>query len=152
MQSPRSIGPLEEYGQDVWKAKKIIDERVRKVGTKIVTEYLIMWDGFDHSDNTWEPSENLLDEQLLDDWRNEPSEQKKCKPLSVEMALLGYSNDHNYAKKKTILEEVKVKVKASTSKRKQSTNSASRGDASSKPISVNKKNKTASFIYFGKTN
>ncbi|KAH9388900.1 Chromo Shadow Domain [Tyrophagus putrescentiae] len=83
--SSDTVGPLTEYGDDVWKAERIIDERVRKGnnGRKIV-EFLIKWDGFDTSQATWEPKKNILNNELLKIWRNERLVEKKPKPSTTE--------------------------------------------------------------------
>lgn len=46
---------------NVYTAERIINERVRNG----VTQYLIKWKGYPHSQNTWEPFENILDRSLI---------------------------------------------------------------------------------------
>lgn len=94
--SSDTVGPLTEYGDDVWKAERIIDERVRKGnnGRKIV-EYLIKWDGFDTSQATWEPRKNILNNELLKIWRNERLVEKKPKVSLLEANEI--LNEHQYA-------------------------------------------------------
>lgn len=76
---PPSTGPLEEYGQDVFMAERIVNERVRKIRGHKVREFLIKWEGFDNGNNTWEPEKNIFNKKLIDSWRLESSKQKKSK-------------------------------------------------------------------------
>ncbi|KAM3716001.1 Chromobox protein [Dirofilaria immitis] len=53
------MDPLD--GQDVYAAEKILKSRTRKGKT----EYLIKWKGWSNQHNTWEPSSNILNENLF---------------------------------------------------------------------------------------
>ena len=65
--SPQVDGGSQEYEADLeWKANKVVASRV-KSGT---IQYLINWDGYDQTYDTWEDPENLLDKQLLRDFNS----------------------------------------------------------------------------------
>ena len=59
---------IEEFGppiidnETIFRAEKLIDTRVRK-GRR---EYLIKWEGFPPSENTWEPEDNIYDPSLIE--------------------------------------------------------------------------------------
>lgn len=51
---------LDEDGYPVYEVEAVLDSRLNKVGRgQAAKEYLVKWKNFDHSENTWEPSENL---------------------------------------------------------------------------------------------
>ncbi len=50
----------------VYFVETILDHRIRKVGRKNVTEYLIKWKGYSYEHNTWEPVSNIMDPELID--------------------------------------------------------------------------------------
>lgn len=81
--SPESLtgipGQLSHLGQDVYIAKRIINEKSSRRG---VTVYRVKWLGYPHSKNTWEPEENLIHKSLLEKWkeiqaRKKPKKKKK---------------------------------------------------------------------------
>ena len=49
-------------GKQYWEVEMVLDERIRKRKR----EFLVKWKGFDQSQNTWEPAENLHDCAALD--------------------------------------------------------------------------------------
>lgn len=54
---------MDEIGKDdVYKAERILDTKIVK-GKKF---FLIKWDGWDESNNTWEPEKNIIDTRLID--------------------------------------------------------------------------------------
>ena len=65
---------LQEY-----EVEEIMDTRTTKEGQQ---EYLIKWRNFDHTENTWEPTENLNCSELLDEFqRRHPNRGKKDRQL-----------------------------------------------------------------------
>src|ERR1700691_1495645 len=59
---PDVIGGEEEYA-----VEKIISHRAKGRSKRV--EYLIKWEGYPHSDNTWEPTENIHAPDLLNAYR-----------------------------------------------------------------------------------
>ena len=58
-------GGVFEYGnQEVYTIDCICGERVGAGGR----EYYVRWEGYDHTYNTWEPRDNILDEGLIAFW------------------------------------------------------------------------------------
>ena len=55
-------------GVPFYAAEKILAHRVKRSGTRKVNEYLIKWQGYDDSHNSWEPKQNLTD-ALLETWQ-----------------------------------------------------------------------------------
>jgi hypothetical protein len=53
-------------GAGVYTAERISAERVSP--TDGTLQYLVRWEGYGEADDTWEPADNLLDPQLLEDW------------------------------------------------------------------------------------
>lgn len=52
---------VEVSGPDIYEVEEILDHRTTNNGQD---EYLVKWKGYDHSDNTWEPTEHLQNSQL----------------------------------------------------------------------------------------
>ena len=55
---PRPLPDLIE-GEPYFKVDRILSHRQRKVGRRVVHEYLIKWLGYPDTDNSWEPESNL---------------------------------------------------------------------------------------------
>ena len=55
-------------GVPFYSAEKILSHRVRKSGKRKIHEYLIKWQGFDDTYNSWEPRKNLTD-ALFETWQ-----------------------------------------------------------------------------------
>lgn len=53
-----------EDEQEEFTVEKILGKRIRSGRV----EYLLKWNGFPDSDNTWEPKENLICQELLDEY------------------------------------------------------------------------------------
>lgn len=59
---------MEQIGKDdVYKAERILDTK----NVKGKRHYLIKWDGWDESNNTWEPEKNIIDVRLIDIFNEE---------------------------------------------------------------------------------
>jgi len=59
--------------------EEFIVERIIKKRVKGgVTEYFLKWKGYDESDNTWEPRENLSCEDLIDEFERKEKEREKA--------------------------------------------------------------------------
>lgn len=68
----------ENENYEVYKVEEILNHRSRK--GKMY--YQIKWEGYDQSQNTWEPEENLVDcPELLEDYKNRMKEKMKAKRL-----------------------------------------------------------------------
>jgi len=60
-----------------WEVESIHGKRKRKVGKCHRTEFLVKWVGYDHSDNTWEPGDNLSDTAITEARRWEKEEKAR---------------------------------------------------------------------------
>jgi hypothetical protein len=56
--------PEVEEGLPLYKVERILSHRLRKVGKRKLHEYLIKWQGYDDTHNSWEPKKNLTDDLL----------------------------------------------------------------------------------------
>jgi hypothetical protein len=69
-----SFKPLDSSIQDdmdgdpIFEVEKILDSRIRKVGSRQVTEYKIRWANFPPIHDSWEPSKNIIDKNLIKDF------------------------------------------------------------------------------------
>jgi hypothetical protein len=63
------LPPLDEEGQLVLTPERIIDIRERRLRSRVIREYLVMWRGFPAEDATWEREQILQhpDLELLGD-------------------------------------------------------------------------------------
>jgi hypothetical protein len=50
----------------VEKIEKILDTRTKKLGRRKRVEYLIKWEGYDHTHNSWEPEANLTPDLIME--------------------------------------------------------------------------------------
>jgi hypothetical protein len=66
---PGSDGECTDSGSEscIFTAEKIVDMRRNEFG---VREYRVRWEGYSAEDDTWEPSEKLLDPVLLETWES----------------------------------------------------------------------------------
>ena len=67
--------------QSLYTVEKILDKRITEDGS---VEYLIKWEGYDHSENTWEPLRHFEDPMLVEaferEWRERNREEEKTTP------------------------------------------------------------------------
>lgn len=66
--SPPAVEPPVEDGMPMYAVEKILSTRLRRIGKgkRKVQEFLIKWEGYDDSHNSWEPRKNLTDDLLVD--------------------------------------------------------------------------------------
>jgi len=65
-QSSSPVDTLHEFGDDVYYVEKILDRRQSSVGT---WEYLVKWEGYPDSENSWEPGPNISAGAINDYWK-----------------------------------------------------------------------------------
>ncbi|XP_012564927.1 heterochromatin protein 1-like [Hydra vulgaris] len=65
-ETEHQVDRMENLDSDIYKTEKIIKKRTR--GGKI--QYLIKWEGYPSSQNTWEPEENIFDPQVIQKYIN----------------------------------------------------------------------------------
>lgn len=53
-------------GVPFYKVERIIAKRTKKSGKRSLSEYLIKWEGYDDSHNSWEPEKNLTLDLISD--------------------------------------------------------------------------------------
>ncbi|VDP02423.1 unnamed protein product [Soboliphyme baturini] len=75
MAEKRSITPSEESDDDVFSVEEIVGKRVKNGRV----EYLLKWENFPSSENTWEPADNLMCHDLIREF--ELNEAKKSKAI-----------------------------------------------------------------------
>lgn len=68
---------LSEIGEKVFEAECILKQRIRK--RKL--EYLVKWKGWSNKFNSWEPEENILDDELIDEFQDGDKQAKSTKRL-----------------------------------------------------------------------
>jgi hypothetical protein len=64
------LPPLEfDEGDPVFTVEQLLDMRTRKDGRRTLTEYLVRWAGYSAAHDTWEPARNILDKNLISDYK-----------------------------------------------------------------------------------
>ena len=58
--------PVEVYGEEEYRVKKILDSRIGGRGKKQRRQYLVKWKGYPSSKNTWEDKKNVKKAEALD--------------------------------------------------------------------------------------
>jgi hypothetical protein len=65
---------LDDSGADLaYIVETILDSREIRHGSRLRTQCLIKWAGYDHTHNTWEPASNILDPSLIADFESRTS-------------------------------------------------------------------------------
>ena len=64
------IPPMDYLDDEpLFKVDALLDSRVRKKGSKRITEYLVRWAGYSPIHDSWEPASNILDPGLIADYK-----------------------------------------------------------------------------------
>ena len=60
-QEEEDDGGSSEEDSDIYTVELILKKRI----VRGQTQYFVKWDGYPHSDNTWEPEEHILDKSAI---------------------------------------------------------------------------------------
>ena len=70
--------------EDVYLVDSIIEERQNaRTG---VHEYFVKWEGYSSAENTWEPADNILNQELIDEFEERKRQQRAKEKQEAELA------------------------------------------------------------------
>jgi len=83
--------------EEEYEVESIVEKRMKKGKT----EYLVKWKNWDHSDNTWEPVDNLDCDDIIKQFEKDNTEKEKKSSKRKVEADAGKSDKKDKAAKKT---------------------------------------------------
>jgi hypothetical protein len=60
---------VDTYGVPIFEAEKIVGERTKKEGRKLLRYFQVRWKGYTPEHDTWEREDDILGDELIPEWR-----------------------------------------------------------------------------------